>query len=200
MAGKVSKRAEARKQKRKLIFVTGGARSGKSSFALQKAMGIQGKRAYIATAEALDEEMIKRIERHRKDRKGEWDTYEEPLRIAKVIKEIKDKYNVIIIDCLTLWLANLMHAGQNIESRIDNFISTVGAGLALPDNEEKPKKGGPRPAPTIFIVSNEVGMGIVPENEMARKFRDWAGILNQRIAHIADEVYMAVSGIPVRIK
>lgn len=169
--------------KKKIIFITGGARSGKSSFAIAEASKAKGKKAYIATAEALDDEMKERIERHRKQRGNEWDTYEVPLRISEVIKKTEKDYKVIVIDCLTLWLSNLLHSGKDREREIKSFcrsLSTIHCSL--------------------YIVSNEVGMGIVPENEMARKFRDIAGVLNQKVAGIADEVYMAVAGIPVKIK
>lgn len=169
--------------KGELIFITGGARSGKSAFALSEASGTKGKKAYIATAQALDEEMKQRIEKHKKERPAEWTTIEEPLKIAALIKDIQKKYDVILIDCLTLWLSNLMLNNKDIEREIDTFchlLDTVHCSL--------------------FTVSNEVGMGIVPENETARKFRDMAGALNQKVAGIADEIYMVVAGIPVKIK
>ena len=167
----------------RIIFIIGGARSGKSSFALKEASKISGKKAYIATAEALDGEMKIRIEKHRKDRGSKWDTYEEPLKISGIIEKIKDKYNVIVIDCLTLWLSNIMHRNKNIKSEIESFCSLLFAVNC-----------------SLFTVSNEVGMGIVPDNEMAREFRDLAGFLNQKIAEIADEVYVVTAGIPIKIK
>ncbi|MBI5198482.1 MAG: bifunctional adenosylcobinamide kinase/adenosylcobinamide-phosphate guanylyltransferase [Nitrospirae bacterium] len=174
--------------KRKIIFIIGGARSGKSDFALEEASGISGKKAYIATAEALDEEMRERIEEHKKKRGEDWDTYEEPLKISEVIKKIGGKYEVIILDCLTLWLSNLMQDNCNSDREIENLIDTLeGSKLQAPNTE-------------LFIVSNEVGMGIVPENEIARRFRDMAGILNQKVAEISDEVYLIAAGIPVKIK
>jgi adenosylcobinamide kinase / adenosylcobinamide-phosphate guanylyltransferase len=168
---------------KKIIFITGGARSGKSSFALKEASGMPGRKAYVATAEALDEEMRKRIEGHRKQRGKEWETFEEPLAIAEVIRKIRGEYGTVILDCLTLWLSNIMHANLDIEAEIERLIST------LPSHQI-----------SIFIVSNEVGMGIVPENEMARKFRDMAGTLNRRVAEVADEVYLVVAGITLKIK
>jgi adenosylcobinamide kinase/adenosylcobinamide-phosphate guanylyltransferase len=168
---------------KKITFITGGARSGKSSFALEQASGIAGKKAYIATAEALDEEMRKRIEDHRKQRGKEWDTFEEPLMIAEVIKKIGDRYDTLVLDCLTLWLSNIMHANLSIEAEIERLISSLLSHQT-----------------SVFIVSNEVGMGIVPENEMARKFRDMTGMLNQKVAGVADEVYIVIAGIPLRIK
>jgi adenosylcobinamide kinase/adenosylcobinamide-phosphate guanylyltransferase len=178
---------------KKIIFITGGARSGKSSFALQLANDYEGvhggdaispmRKAYIATAEALDEEMKERIEKHKRQRSDDWVTYEEPIKISDVLKTIEGRYRVVVIDCLTLWLSNLMKAGLNIEVEIGHFISSLVTYHSS----------------LIFIVSNEVGMGIVPENEMARRFRDMAGILNQKMAEISDEVFMVVAGIPIKI-
>ncbi|MDP3297620.1 MAG: bifunctional adenosylcobinamide kinase/adenosylcobinamide-phosphate guanylyltransferase [Thermodesulfovibrionia bacterium] len=167
----------------KIIFIIGGARSGKSSFALKEASNISGKKAYIATAEALDSEMKGRIEKHRKDRGNNWDVYEEPLKISDVLSDIKTKYDVVVIDCLTLWLSNLMHSNKDIKSEIESFCSSLFT-VHCP----------------LFTVSNEVGMGIVPDNKLAREFRDLAGFLNQKIAEIADEVYVVTAGIPVKIK
>ncbi len=174
---------------RRVIFVTGGSRSGKSSFAMREAAGIPGKRAYIATAEALDEEMRERIEAHQRLRGKDWDTYEEPIKIADLIRQIGDRYNLIVIDCLTLWLSNLMHASLPITDSMEDLRKVL-------DDMQATRPTGP----SIYIISNEVGSGIVPENEMARKFRDVAGILNQKIAEAADEVYMVIAGIPLKIK
>ena len=168
----------------KLVFITGGARSGKSTFALEKTSRISGKKAYIATAEALDEEMRSRIEDHKRLRGDEWVTYEEPLKIADLVRDIRDKFSIILIDCLTLWLSNLMKAGLDIEAEIEHFISS----LLTPHSSP------------VYIVSNEVGMGIVPDNELARQFRDMAGILNQKASAVSDEVYMVVAGVPLKIK
>jgi adenosylcobinamide kinase/adenosylcobinamide-phosphate guanylyltransferase len=179
---------------KKIIFIIGGARSGKSRFALQLANNYEGvhggdcispmRKAYIATAEALDEEMKERIENHKHKREDDWVTYEEPIKISDVLKTIEGRYHVIVIDCLTLWLSNLMKAGLNIEYEIRYFFSSLVT----------------RHSSLLYIVSNEVGMGIVPENDMARRFRDMAGFLNQRIAEIAGEVYMVMAGIPIKIK
>lgn len=166
-----------------IFFILGGARSGKSRFALQRASEFSGKKAYIATAQALDDEMKERIDKHKKERSGDWTTFEEPINISGIIKDVHKKYDVIIIDCLTLWLSNLMLAGSNIEKELELFISS------LTDVHC-----------SIFIVSNEVGLGIVPDNAIARKFRDLSGYVNQRIAETADEVYLAAAGIPIKIK
>jgi adenosylcobinamide kinase / adenosylcobinamide-phosphate guanylyltransferase len=171
--------------KNKLILITGGARSGKSSFALKEASKIPGAKAYIATAEALDEEMRERIENHKKQRAKDWSTYEEPIKVADVIQEIKPKYKLIIIDCLTLWLSNIMSVNPDVLDEIVKLVLTLRDASSLSH---------------IYVVTNEVGMGIVPDNELARRFRDMAGLLNQRVAEFADEVYLMVSGIPLKVK
>ncbi|MBI4698804.1 MAG: bifunctional adenosylcobinamide kinase/adenosylcobinamide-phosphate guanylyltransferase [Nitrospirae bacterium] len=180
----------------KIIFITGGARSGKSSFALKEALKISGKKAYIATAEALDDEMKDRVEMHKKDRVGEWDTYEVPVEISKIINEIKDKYDVIVIDCLTLWLSNVMLQSAQSENAINEFLQVLSS---LSRSSSSNRLNGFNGL-NLFIVSNEVGMGIVPDNEMARKFRDIAGFVNQKVAETADEVYLVTAGIPIKIK
>ncbi len=194
---------------RKIIFILGGARSGKSTYALKEASKFSGKKVYIATAEALDEEMKERIEKHKRERGKDWDSYEEPLKISDVIKKIVGKYSVIVIDCLTLWLSNVMHAGLNIETEIEHLISslaTIHPSTNQPYFNKTMKlippllKGCGGDYQVIYIVSNEVGLGIVPENEISRRFRDMAGLLNQKIAGVADKVYMVVAGIPIKIK
>jgi adenosylcobinamide kinase/adenosylcobinamide-phosphate guanylyltransferase len=169
---------------KKIVFVTGGARSGKSSFALREALKVCGKKAFIATAEATDNEMKERIERHRQDRGDGWTTYEEPLKIAEILRDRQGDYQALVIDCLTLWLSNVMQSPLDANAEVEDLVSSL-EGLS---------EG------RVFIVSNEVGMGIVPENELARRFRDLAGRLNQRVAAASDEVYVTFSGIPVRIK
>jgi len=174
----------------RVIFITGGARSGKSSLALKPAFMCAGKKAYIATAEPLDSEMLDRIERHKAQRGDGWDVIEEPLKITDVIEKIINKYTLIVLDCLTLWVSNLMtgeHDDANIEEEYKSFIKVL--------NLFKRTDGS-----QLIIVSNEIGMGIVPDNPLARRFRDQAGKLNQIVAETADEVYLVVSGIPVRIK
>jgi len=186
---------------KKIIFITGGARSGKSTYALSNATKISGNKAYIATAEALDEEMRERIEKHKKQRGKDWDTYEEPLRIAEIIKEIEGKYTAIVIDCLTLWLSNIMIRTQNTGYRIQTIEMEIEGFLdSLSRFKKSPVCGLGSGFCSLYIVSNEVGMGIVPENDMARRFRDIAGFLNQRVAEIAHEVYLLISGIPLKVK
>ena len=165
------------------VFVLGGARSGKSAFALAQASSLPGRKAYIATAQAFDDEMKVRIERHRLERLADWDTFEEPLDLSGLLVKIRDSHDVILIGCLTLWLSNLMLADKDILKETESFISAL------------TNVGG-----SLFAVSNEVGFGIVPENEMARKFRDLAGTLNQQVAAAADQVYLVAAGIPIKIK
>jgi adenosylcobinamide kinase / adenosylcobinamide-phosphate guanylyltransferase len=169
--------------KGRTIFVTGGARSGKSQFALAEASKIAGKRAYVATAQAGDEEMRQRIEHHKWQRNQEWTTYEEPLDVVPLIEKIREDCSVILVDCLTLWLSNLMQYGMDVRAETEHLVSALNG-----------------QHPPFYIVSNEVGMGIVPGDRLTRSFRDLAGFLNQEIAAAADEVYMTVAGIPIRIK
>jgi adenosylcobinamide kinase/adenosylcobinamide-phosphate guanylyltransferase len=186
----------------KIIFITGGARSGKSLFALNMANNFVSstlKKAYIATAEALDSEMRERIERHKKTRRDEWDTYEEPVKISDILRAIKDKYSIIVLDCLTLWLSNILHRAQSTEHRtqmIENNIQEFIEELKIFKDPSRITHH----ALHLFIVSNEIGMGIVPDNKLAREFRDLAGLLNQKVAEIADEVYLVTAGIPIKIK
>ncbi|MEW6115935.1 MAG: bifunctional adenosylcobinamide kinase/adenosylcobinamide-phosphate guanylyltransferase [Nitrospirota bacterium] len=168
-----------------ITFVIGGAKSGKSRFCLERASRHQGQKLYIATAQALDDEMREKVERHKKERSGEWATLEEPLRIAASLKRAHHGYGAILIDCLTLWLSNLLLAqGKDIDSTMDEFVASL--------DECRTSN--------IFIVSNEVGLGIVPDSALSRRFRDLAGALNQKIAALADEVYLVTAGIPLKIK
>ncbi len=170
----------------KLSFITGGARSGKSSFAERLALDLSGERAYIATAQALDAEMAARIEQHRVKRGDSWDTYEEPLAVAELLGKLSGRYQIVLLDCLTLWLSNVMAHTEG-----DGAVATRSDDLVKAAKDF----GG-----ICIVVSNEVGLGIVPDNPLARKYRDFAGILNQKVAQAADEVYFTASGIPLKIK
>lgn len=161
-----------------LVLVGGGARSGKSRWALDRARKCGGRLVYIATAEALDEEMSRRIARHRAERGSAFQTIEEPLDLARAIRSSEG--DAIVVDCLTLWLSNLMHASQ------ERTGETIAA--ATEKNAE------------VIVVTNEVGGGIVPENALAREFRDRAGTLNQEAAERAAAVYWMVFGIPLKVK
>ena len=173
--------------KNKLIFITGGARSGKSRFAQQLADAIEGRKVFLATAEALDEEMKSRIAIHKKGRPSGWDTIEETKHLSKTLMTCKGKFDVILIDCLTLWISNLLANDSVDESQIledvKQFISSCRA-----------IEG------TVIMVTNEVGLGIVPANNLARMFRDVAGKVNQEIAAVSDDVYLVIAGLPLKLK
>lgn len=162
------------------VLVLGGARSGKSRYAEGLA---RGQKLYIATAEVMDDEMRARIVQHQQQRGCGWTTVEAPLELAAVLQREDKASRFILIDCLTVWLGNLMHHGRDAMREIEALAQTVAA-----------TKG------RVVLVSNEVGQGIVPENAMARQFRDLQGICNQRIAVVADEVVMVIAGIPVPVK
>ncbi len=171
---------------KKIIFITGGARSGKSSFALKLAQNYPGLKAYLATAQALDQEMADRIQKHKNQRPRDWLTLEEPLHLAKVLGEEGDRFDLILLDCLTLWISNCMMAEwaeRNILEEADQLLKT-----------------GRRMRGTLILVGNEVGLGIVPDNPSARFFRDLSGAIQQQIAGEADEVYFMISGLPQKIK
>jgi adenosylcobinamide kinase/adenosylcobinamide-phosphate guanylyltransferase len=171
---------------KKMILITGGCRSGKSRFALDYANQHFSKKLYLATCEALDEEMAQRIEHHKKMRGPEWRTIEEPIEIVSKINEYGADGGVILIDCLTLWLYNLL-------MRWDNDLRIMGETEKLIDSLKK--------SPTSSIlVSNEVGMGIVPADRLSRRYRDLLGAMNQRIAGALDTVIFMVLGIPLFLK
>jgi adenosylcobinamide kinase/adenosylcobinamide-phosphate guanylyltransferase len=167
-----------------VIYVTGGARSGKSSYALKLAEPYE-RRTFLATAEAFDDEMRARIGRHRDERGTAFTTVEEPLFIDRAISQLPEG-GVVLLDCLTVWLGNLMHyLGDEaaINDRIDALLDVLKA-----------------PSSDIILVSNEVGLGIVPENAMARSFRDLAGTLNRRVAECSTQAYLLCSGLPLVLK
>ncbi len=166
-----------------VTLITGGARSGKSDFALEHAAGLGTQRAFIATAQALDAEMRVRIEAHKRERGQDWRTVEEPLALAQWLKSNSDKYDVVLVDCLTLWLSNTMLGDGDVEADSIELVDAMAAASC-----------------DVVAVTNEVGMGIVPGSALGREFRDMAGRLNRLVAGVAHEVYLVVSGIPVRIK
>jgi len=184
-----------------VTLIIGGARSGKSDFALKLADSFGPKtggshegdevplvrKAYIATAQALDEEMGERIRKHREERSEGWETLEEPLDIGGLIRDVHSFYEVILLDCLTLWVTNILLAEKRMEEEMERLISLLSP---LAGDESR----------SIIIVSNEVGMGIVPDNPLSRRFRDLAGHLNQRVAEMADRVYLVAAGIPIQLK
>jgi adenosylcobinamide kinase/adenosylcobinamide-phosphate guanylyltransferase len=171
---------------KKMIFITGGCRSGKSRFALNYANQHSTKKLYLATCERLDEEMAQRIEDHKKIRGPEWQTVEEPIKVADKIRKYGNVVDVILLDCLTLWLSNLLMRRMNdpeIIDEINRLIDTIKQSQT-----------------SLILVSNEVGMGIVPADPLSRRFRDLSGMMNQRMAEIMDTVIFMVSGIPIFLK
>jgi adenosylcobinamide kinase/adenosylcobinamide-phosphate guanylyltransferase len=164
------------------ILITGGARSGKSTRAEARARTFAGKPVHIATAEALDSEMSERIAKHRARRGGDWLERETPLELVAALVET-DGGGVRLVDCLTLWLSNLMHAERDWEKEALLLVEAL-------RRQKSP----------VVLVTNEVGLGIVPDNALARRFRDAAGILNQMVARAADEVEFVVAGLPMRVK
>ena len=169
--------------KQQIVLITGGARSGKSKMALQLAAG-ETPKIFLATAEALDSEMKERIQKHRLERGNEWVTIEEPLEPDRILRE--NQTQTIIVDCITLWLSNLLIRSTD-ERKIDGAVNRFCEALKS------------RPGTTI-VVTNEVGLGIVPDNEMARLFRDLAGNANQKIAGFSSRVILMVSGIPLNLR
>lgn len=170
----------------KIIFILGGARSGKSSYAVESAKRLGRKVAFIATCPPVDKEMKERIALHRKKRPSHWQTFEEPKNPDQLVKKISARFNVIIIDCLTLLISSLLSEGLDdaaIEDRIRKLLGAFRQGKCK-----------------TIIVSNEVGLGIVPENHLARRFRDLAGRVNQLVTQNSDEVFFMLSGVPLKIK
>ena len=171
--------------RKKLVFIGGGTRSGKSAFALSLARRLGQRRLFLATAQPGDDEMRQRIEHHRRDRGADFHTIEEPLVVAAAI-ERHAGYDVVLLDCLTLWLSNLLLEGnepQAILQRVEELTAVLA-----------------RRSLHAVVVSSEVGLGIVPETPLGRTFRDVAGLAHQRISAAADEVYFAVLGTILRIK
>lgn len=168
---------------RGITFILGGARSGKSSFAegLIKASGMDA--IYLATGSAWDDEMSERIGLHKKQRGSFWTTIEEPLDLVGQLESLCAANKAVLVDCLTLWLTNLMMAERDIKNETSRLIAAM-AGL----------EG------SVVLVSNEVGLGIVPENRMARDFRDHAGRLHQAVAGAAATVYFVAAGLPLKMK
>ncbi|MGL4488770.1 MAG: bifunctional adenosylcobinamide kinase/adenosylcobinamide-phosphate guanylyltransferase [Rhizobiaceae bacterium] len=167
----------------RIILVLGGARSGKSAFAEDLVDGSGLKKVYLASAQVFDGEMEKRVDLHRSRRGEDWQLVEEPVALSAALERTASNEHAILVDCLTLWVTNLMMAEMDIAS--------LGDALA----EQLAHLKG-----TVVLVSNEVGQGIVPDNKMAREFRDHAGLLHQKIAAIADEVYFVTAGLPQKLK
>jgi adenosylcobinamide kinase / adenosylcobinamide-phosphate guanylyltransferase len=168
------------------IFVIGGCRSGKSSHALQLAERMGRRRMFVATCIPHDEEMQARVDRHRRERSDAWNTLEIPINLAETIRSHSPGADVMLVDCLTLWLNNLLMQTQDVK-QIQQYIGDLVQAV----------KTAPQ---AVVLVSNEVGAGIVPENRLARLYRDLAGWTNQAVAAACDRVIWTVAGIPVTIK
>lgn len=172
-------------------LITGGVRSGKSRFAEQCALQYGAPLCYLATAQALDDEMDERISRHRARRGNDWQTLEEPLALPQALARLDGNCNAILVDCITLWLTNLLLMRERTDTGLEEMIlgdvhrlATTLRGMETP----------------VFLVTNEVGMGIVPEHHLGRLFRDIAGQANQILAATCSEVYALISGIPLKLK
>jgi len=165
-----------------IVLVGGGARSGKSRYALQRARELGPRRVYIATTEVVDTEMEARIARHRAERGGDFTTVEEPLELGRAIQSAVA--DAIVVDCLTVWLSNLMLTfGRDVDAGIETLVKAAVGNAA-----------------TVILITNEVGCGIVPESTLGRDFRDHAGELNQRVGSVADEIHWMVFGQALRVK
>jgi adenosylcobinamide kinase/adenosylcobinamide-phosphate guanylyltransferase len=165
------------------LLVIGGARSGKSRYAQQRAEATGLRRIFIATAQAFDAEMRDRIDRHRDDRGADWQTVECPMTLAEAVAAHAAPDAVLLVDCLTLWTSNLILSDSGCFAATTLLIDALG------------QADGP-----VILVTNEVGLGIVPDNALARRFRDEAGIVNQRIAAAVPEVQLLTAGIALRLK
>jgi adenosylcobinamide kinase/adenosylcobinamide-phosphate guanylyltransferase len=168
-----------------LVVVLGGARSGKSSWALRYAAGRYQSYIFLATAQALDEEMAARIEIHKAARGPAWALIEEPIELAEALRSRCGAHQVIVVDCLTLWLSNVLL--EKGETQVHPYLDRVAEAL----RERKQ---------AVVAVSNEVGMGLVPDNRIGRQFRDLAGEMNQKVAALADKVVFMAAGIPLFLK
>jgi adenosylcobinamide kinase / adenosylcobinamide-phosphate guanylyltransferase len=170
---------------KRILLVTGGVRSGKSSYALAAAEPY-ARRAFVATAVAIDKEMTRRIRRHQQERKGRFLTVEEPEDLAGALRSLSARTDVAVLDCLTVWLGNLMHCHGAARASFPELAAFL--------------RALKKPPCDLIIVTNEVGFGVVPENAMARAFRDLAGTLNRQVAALATDVVLLVSGIPIFLK
>jgi adenosylcobinamide kinase/adenosylcobinamide-phosphate guanylyltransferase len=181
-----------------ITLIIGGARSGKSTYAEKYCLGKSANPAYIATAQIYDSEMADRVKKHRDRRMGVWSNYEEPYNISLLIEKIINSHDVILLDCLTIYITNLMLKDYDYDEKNQELVmeekerliyEEVGKILKIiPQNKE------------LVIVSNEVGLGIVPDNFLARAFRDISGRMNQFIGEECDQVILTTAGIPIKIK
>ncbi len=179
----------------RLVLVTGGARSGKSSFA-ERYVAAHGERiAYIATAQIFDDEMRYRVKLHRARRPAAWQTYEAPFDAENAIAEAAKTHDALLFDCLTVYLSNLLCQLPEEQLKDEDAVYKLAQ-----DAAQKLISAAQASGALCVFVTNEVGAGIVPENALARLYRDIAGLTNQAFARAAEEVYLTVSGIPVELK
>ncbi|HEX2430859.1 MAG TPA: bifunctional adenosylcobinamide kinase/adenosylcobinamide-phosphate guanylyltransferase [Aestuariivirgaceae bacterium] len=164
-------------------LILGGARSGKSRHAEMLGRAHGGALIYIATGEAGDGEMAERIKQHRLGRGPEWTTVEEPVALAAALAREAGPQRFVLVDCITLWISNLMGLQRSVPAEVDALCRSIEAA-----------------AGAVCLVSNEVGLGIVPDNAMARAFRDEAGLAHRRLAAVCDQVVLMVAGLPMRLK
>ncbi|HPN84382.1 MAG TPA: bifunctional adenosylcobinamide kinase/adenosylcobinamide-phosphate guanylyltransferase [Victivallales bacterium] len=173
-----------KKVRNNIVLVTGGTRSGKSSFSLSLAK-LAKRPHFVATGWAGDNEMKERIQKHQRERGKKWTTVEERFNLLEALKKCSEnKADFVVVDCLTIWISNLMLEGKNWQKEVADLTDKIKS-LKIPK---------------IIFVTNEVGLGIVPADKLSRKFRDAAGFTNQKIAGIADEAYLSVCGIQIRLK
>jgi adenosylcobinamide kinase/adenosylcobinamide-phosphate guanylyltransferase len=174
------------KKGRQTLLVTGSCQSGKSRYAQQWAEGLGSYRLFLATAKVTDDEMAERIARHRAQRREGWITIEEPLEVHRVFEQRGAEVEVILLDCITVWLSNLLLedlSNGDITSRVNEMVGVI------------------RQVPcSVALVTNEVGWGVVPPYPLGRRFRDLVGAVNQRLAEMANTVVLMVAGVPLRIK
>ena len=183
----------------KIILVTGGARSGKSGFAESLCREQNNSTAYIATSVAFDDEMKERVRKHQESRPKEWKTYEIYKDIYSIIDEIGEKHDTVIMDCVTLMVNNLMFTyGIDVDKATSKELDELENYIR--DQIEKLLDAVKKTNLYFVIVSNEIGMGIVPANKLSRIYRDFVGRANQLIGKYSDEVYFVVSGIPMKVK
>lgn len=180
-----------------IILCSGGARSGKSEFAEQLALSLKGRKAYVATGQAFDDEMKDRIKKHQLRRGKEWITFEIPLHLHENWEHIKNVSDVILIDCLTMFTSNHVFAHGDINTqedanRIESIILKELRLLLQEINNSNDK--------TVIFVTNEIGLGIVPDNKLARYFRDITGRVNREVASAANKMYLTISGVTIELK
>ena len=183
--------------KSQIILCSGGARSGKSEFAERLALSTEGRKAYVATGQAFDEEMVDRIKKHQERRGDIWTNFEVPLYLAKEWQNISQSADVILIDCLTMFTTNHMMAHGSIQGQQDAndleeaVLSELESLLSLIASSD---------GKTVIFVTNEIGLGIVPDNKLARYFRDIAGRVNRTVATVANKLYLTISGVTIELK